>query len=98
MADNITPALERYNTVSRELSSAYHERAKLQSAILMDYDDAYQNAILAMAYNPAQAVAKSATRRWQTELNKLQGEIDAYLCELRYLDIYLKVAHHGSPS
>jgi hypothetical protein len=94
--DQIISALERYNAVSRELAGLYPERAKMQNGILEDYDEAYQAAVgEGLAYNPAAARAKSATRRWTMELNKLQGDIDSCLAELRYLDTYIGV-HHGS--
>lgn len=90
--NNIIAALDRYNVVSRELAGLYPERAKMHNAILIDYDEAYQGAVgQGMAYNPAAATAKSATRRWTMELNKLQGDIDACLAELRYLDVYLQI-------
>ena len=92
--DTTTAALDRYNVVSRELANLYPERAKMQNAILIDYDEAYQSAVgQGLAYNPAAATAKSATRRWTMELNKLQGDIDACLAELRYLDVYLSITH-----
>lgn len=84
-------ALDRYNVVSRELVSLYAERAKLQNAVLEEWQSAYNTATAAgLAYNPAAAQAKSATLHWQIELNKNQGEIDGHLAELRYLDRYLE--------
>jgi hypothetical protein len=86
-------ALERYNVVCRELGDLFHEKAKIDNAILMDWDEAYMGAVATgLSYNPAAAQAKSAVRRWTIELNKIQGKIDAALVELRYLDQYIKYA------
>ena len=84
-------ALNRYNVVSRELVSLYNERAKLQNAVLEEWQSAYDVANAAgLAYNPAAAQAKGATLHWQKELNKIQGQIEGSLIELRYLDKYLE--------
>jgi hypothetical protein len=96
--DNIEAALSRYSFLSQELVSYYNERAKMQNAILQDWEDAYTSAVgEGLAYNPATAQAKAATRRWQMELNKLEGDISGALAELRYLDTYLTVMRgtHG---
>ena len=83
--------LQRYQTVSRELASLYRELAKIKSAIVTDWDDAYQQAVSeGLAYNPAAARGKSAIRRWSLEELKLIGDIDAALIELRCLDQLLK--------
>lgn len=92
MADPIT----RYQAITAELVGLYHERVKLQNALLEDYDDAYQAAIGdGLAYNPAAAHAKHLSRRWTTELNKIQGTIDGHLVELRYLDQRLLIPTQG---
>lgn len=83
-------AITRYQTVAQELSSLYVESAKMEVAILQDWDDAYQQAVSeGMSYNPASARAKSVVRRWAIEKTKLEGDIQASLVELRYLDRYL---------
>lgn len=82
--------LQRYQTVCQNLASLYVEAAKMDNAIIQDWDEAYQNATMeGLAYNPASARAKSATRRWTMERNKLQGDIDAGLIELRCMDVLL---------
>lgn len=97
---SIQDALQRYNEVSSSLAGNYYELAKLNSAIILDWDESYSNAIAeGLAYNPATARAKTATTRWRIEVNNLQGEIDAKLIELRYLDQYLaytKVVSNGN--
>lgn len=103
LGPHVSQALERYNSCSRELASLNVERAKMQNAILMDHDDAYLQAVAdGQSYNSANATGKSATRRWQQELNKIEGNINVFLVELRYLDQYLKVmtmeTSHGQPN
>lgn len=80
-------AIARYNVVARELAALYVSRAGMANAVLETWHSAYATAVAqGLAYNPAAAQAKSATQHWQTELNKIEGDIEARLVELRYLD------------
>lgn len=86
----MSAGLARYNTVSRELASLYQQRASLENAVADAWNSAYADAINSgMSYNPAAAQAKVAASNWQKELNKINGDIEAALVELRYLDVFI---------
>lgn len=92
----IQTTLVRYQQLASELAVLYYELAKIDNAILEDWDSAYLNAVSeGLSYNPAAAQAKSVVRRWTMERNKIQGEIEARLVELRYMDQYLKYYGEG---
>lgn len=84
-------ALERYNTVARELSGLYRERGDLLGATLRARNAAYQQATIEGAgVTNARHAADMAGEHYTIESMKIDGDISACEIELRYLDRYLE--------
>lgn len=80
-------ALEAYNRASRELAALYRERGDLASTEIESRVSGYQQAITDGAtVSDARHAADLASKHYSTEIAKMNGEIDGYLVELRYLD------------
>lgn len=84
----LSEALNRYNTITRNLASLYKQRGILRAEEIATKRDAFIN-------GPADSVtarrenASVAAAEWGIELAKLQGDIEANEVELRYLDQHI---------
>lgn len=79
--------MEAYNRASRELAALYRERGDLVSTETSARIDGYQQAITDGAtVSDARHAADLASKHYSTEIAKMNGEIDGYNVELRYLD------------
>ena len=80
-------AIEAYNRASREVAALYRERGDLASAQIEARVSGYQQAISDGAtVSDARHAADLASKHISTEIAKLDGEIDGFNVELRYLD------------
>lgn len=80
-------AIEAYNRASREIAALYRERGDLASAEIEARVGGYQQAISeGSTVSDARHAADLASKHLSTEIARINGEIDGYNAELRYLD------------
>lgn len=80
-------AMEAYNRASRELAALYRERGDLASAEIEARVGGYQQAISeGSTVSDARHAADLASKHLSTEIARINGEIDGFNTELRYLD------------
>lgn len=88
-------AIERYNQTSRELASLFRERGELHSAAIDKKVSAYEQAIVdGDNVSNARHASDSASKYFDQELAKINGNIAALEVELRYLDQLLTFTYH----
>lgn len=84
-------AIERYAKVSRELASLFRERGDMLAEQANTRVSAYQQAVVeGQNVSTARHLADLAVDYHTQEIAKLNGEIDAFTIELRYLDQLLQ--------
>jgi len=88
MSDNADKqAIERYAKVARELSSLFRERGDMLAEQANTRVSAYQQAVVeGENVSTARHLADLAVDYHTQEIAKLNGDIEAFTVELRYLD------------
>lgn len=83
-------AVDAHARLTRELAQALRERADLRAASLSAYTDTYQRSVAGVTER--REAAKAAASHFETEVIKLDGEIDALRAELTDVEFAAKYA------